>query len=106
LIWINAQGPATGNTRPNVGGWRTEAERRFCHARGMMMDLESSDIGVGAIMVALAVVGLVLGARAVDIEMEIFGFSLATFAVVFVFNQIRRHHDDADAARGEGGDHV
>jgi len=63
------------------------------------MELEASDIVVGAMMIIFGVLGLILGSRAADIEMEIFGFSLAVFSTVFLFRQVKRHYDAADAAR-------
>ncbi len=63
------------------------------------MELEASDIAVGGMMIIFGVLGLILGARAADVEMEIFGFSLAVFSMVFLFRQVKRHYDEADAAR-------
>lgn len=71
------------------------------------MMVEASDVCVGLLMLALGLIGLIVASRALDIEMYIFGLSLAGFAVVFIFGQIRRHFDAADAAavaRQEAGD--
>ena len=61
--------------------------------------IEASDIVVGLLMVVFAIVGLLLGAGAMDDEMYIFGISLFAFAVVFLAGLIRRTYDRADARR-------
>jgi len=70
------------------------------------MEIETSDMVVGTMMVALGLLGLVMASRAIDEEIFIFGLSLAGFAVVFVMGQIRRHFDRADAARARSREHV
>lgn len=68
------------------------------------MDVEPSDLIVGLIMAALGLVGLILASGAQDDEMYVFGLSLAGFAMVFLFGQIRRHFDRA-ATRANGAPH-
>ncbi len=63
------------------------------------MNVEASDIVVGLLMAVFAIIGLLLGAGAMDDEMYIFGISLFLFAVLFIFGQIRRYYDRADARR-------
>ena len=67
------------------------------------MRTETSDWIIGALMTGLGLLGLVLAAGALDIEISIFGSSLAGFAVAFVFGQIKRHYDDIDALKGRTG---
>ena len=61
------------------------------------MEIEASDIFVGATMAIFGLVGLLLAARAADSEMYIFGIALSGFAVCFDFGLIRRHYDRRDA---------
>lgn len=63
------------------------------------MKVGASDIVVGLMMVVFAIIGLVLGAGAMDDEMYVFGIALFLFAVLFIFGQIRRVHDRADARK-------
>ena len=63
------------------------------------MEEELSDWIVGIAMSAFGLVGLFLASGARDIEMTVFGYSLAAFAVLFVIGLIRRHHDQQDARR-------
>jgi len=63
------------------------------------MTVEPSDLFTGVLMAVLGLVGLLLASGAHDDEMYVFGLSLAGFASVFVFGQIRRHYDRMDAAR-------
>lgn len=63
------------------------------------MNIEASDLIVGVMMVVFGLVGLVLGAGAVDSEMYIFGLSLFIFACAFVIGLIRQHYNRQDAAR-------
>lgn len=65
------------------------------------MRVQASDIIVGLMVAIFGVVGLVLASRAWDIEMTIFGFSLAGFAVLFILGQIRRHFNTLENARVE-----
>jgi hypothetical protein len=73
------------------------------------MDLEASEIIVGLMMVIFGLIGLVLGAGAVDDEMYVFGLSLFVFACVFIFGMLRQHYNRRDAARAaarrEGASH-
>ena len=50
-------------------------------------------------MVPLGLLGLLLAARAVDVEIEIFGYGLVIFAFLFGFSTIKRVYDYRDAAR-------
>lgn len=63
------------------------------------MHIHPGDIVIGLMMVVFAVLGLVLAAGALDIQMTIFGAGLAVFSVAFIFGQIRRHYNTADRAR-------
>jgi hypothetical protein len=63
------------------------------------MDVDLSDLLVGVLMIALGLLGLLVASHAQDIEMYIFGLSLAGFAVLFVFGLIRRHFDRQEEAR-------
>ncbi|MCA7120702.1 MAG: hypothetical protein LGL72_15210 [Acidibrevibacterium sp.] len=62
-----------------------------------------SSLVIGVLMVVFGLIGLTLAAGALDIEMAIFGWSLAGFSVVFLFGLIRRHFDDKSAARAAMG---
>ncbi len=70
------------------------------------MDIELSDLIVGLLMTVFGLLGLILAAGATDIEIYVFGLSLAGFAVVFVIGLIRRHYDKQDARRHGGSHHV
>lgn len=74
------------------------------------MQIGASDLIIGLMMVVFGVVGLFLGAGAVDDEMYIFGVSLFVFACVFILGLIRAHYNRLDAvravARAEGSPHV
>ena len=61
------------------------------------MEVETSDLVVGAMRSVFGLVGLVLASGATDNEMYVFGLSLAGFAAVFVVGLIRRHYDKAEA---------
>jgi hypothetical protein len=63
------------------------------------MDIDLSDLLVGVMMIALGLLGLLVASHAQDIEMYIFGLTLAGFAVLFVFGLIRRHFDREEEAR-------
>lgn len=54
---------------------------------------------VGIMVSVFGLVGLLLASGAHDLEMTIFGLGLAAFAVLFVTGLVRRHYDDADAAK-------
>ncbi|MDE2199780.1 MAG: hypothetical protein KGJ41_12245 [Rhodospirillales bacterium] len=60
---------------------------------------ELSDVIVGILVLGLGLLGLVLASGALDIEMYIFGLSLAGFATIFGLGLIRRHYDRKDMAR-------
>lgn len=57
----------------------------------------SSDLFMGGLMAVFGVVGLLLASGARDIEMLVFGASLALFAVLFDAGLIKRHFDIAQA---------
>lgn len=70
------------------------------------MEEQASDVIVGLMMSVFGILGLVLAAHAHDIEMYIFGLSLAALAVLFIGGQVRRHfnvQEAAAAARREVG---
>lgn len=60
-----------------------------------------SALVIGALMAVFALIGLMLASHALDVEMSIFGWSLAAFAFVFLFGLIRRHFDQEAAAKNE-----
>ncbi len=61
------------------------------------MKTETADVVVGIMMIPLALLALLLASRAVDAEMELFGWSLLVFSCAFGFGVIKRHFDAADA---------
>jgi hypothetical protein len=63
------------------------------------MDIEPSDLIVGAMMLVFGVIGLILAAGAVDDEIYVFGLSLFAFACIFLIGQVRHHFDRQHAAR-------
>ncbi len=63
------------------------------------MDNQTANSIVGFLMVPLGLLGLLLAARAVDVEMEIFGYGLIVFAFLFGFSTIKRVYDHKDAVR-------
>lgn len=63
------------------------------------MEEDLSDWIVGILMSALGLVGLTLASGARDVEMSVFGYALAGFAVIFIAGLVRRHHDREDARR-------
>ena len=60
--------------------------------------MKAGDLTVGIMMACLGLIGLYAAAGALDLEMSIFGWSLAGFAVVFIFGLIKHHYDEVDAA--------
>ncbi len=60
--------------------------------------MKASDLIIGVLMACLGLIGLYAAAGALDIEMSIFGWSLAGFAAVFIVGLIKRHYDEVDAA--------
>jgi len=58
-----------------------------------------SNFIVGGLVVVLGLVGLVLASGAMDIEMSVFGYSLAVFAFLFNFLLVKQHYDRLDALR-------
>ena len=69
------------------------------------MAIAASDLVIGALMLVCGLVGLILGAGAVDDGIYVFGLSLFGFSFVFILGLIRRHFDTADTARAGGGGH-
>jgi hypothetical protein len=65
------------------------------------MGEEASAVIVGVLVTVLGLLGLVLAAGALDIEMSVFGYGLTGFAVLFIFHLIKRHYDRAEAARND-----
>lgn len=61
--------------------------------------MQASDLLIGVLMACLGLIGLYAAAGALDLEMTIFGWSLAGFASAFIVGQIKRHYDEVDAAR-------
>jgi len=61
------------------------------------MNIHPGEFVIGAMMAAFAVLGLVMAANALDLEIEIFGLSLLAFSVLFIVGQIRRHFDGEEA---------
>ncbi len=61
------------------------------------MKTETADVVVGIMMIPLALLALLLASRAVDAEMELFGWSLLLFSCTFGFGVLKRHFDQADA---------
>jgi hypothetical protein len=79
------------------------------------MHEQTGDLVVGLLVLVLGLAGLVMASGALDIEIYIFGLSLAAFAVVFDLGIVKRHFDRIDAARDcaarpasgeQGGGHV
>jgi hypothetical protein len=59
---------------------------------------------IATLTTVMAILGLFLWARAIDIGMNIFGFGLLVFGLAFDFWFLKRHFDAADA-RAHGEDH-
>ncbi|HVJ55338.1 MAG TPA: hypothetical protein VM689_22950 [Aliidongia sp.] len=62
------------------------------------MNAHPGDLIIGLMMIFFAILGLILAANALDLEMSVFGLSLAGFAVAFIVGQVRRHFDTAELA--------
>jgi hypothetical protein len=60
--------------------------------------MKAGDLIVGILMACLGLIGLYAAAGALDLEMSIFGWSLAGFAAVFIFGLVKHHYDEVDAA--------
>jgi len=69
------------------------------------MHEQTGDLVVGLLVLVLGLAGLVMASGALDIEIYIFGLSLAGFAVVFDLGIVKRHFDRIDAARQASGEH-
>ncbi len=54
------------------------------------MKVHPGDAIIGLMMIGFAVLGISLALHALDLEMSVFGVSLAGFAALFVAGQIRR----------------
>ncbi len=66
------------------------------------MEVETSDVIVGVMMLIFGLVGLTLASGAADDEMYVFGLSLVGFAAIFGGGLIKRHFDKVEARlRGE-----
>lgn len=57
---------------------------------------------LGAVSVVIAMLGLFLASRAVDVGFSVFGYLLFLFGVLFVFALIKRGSDAADTGQAEG----
>lgn len=62
-----------------------------------------SAVVIGVLMALFGLIGIFLAAGARDIEMSIFGFSLAGFAIAFIFGLLRSHYDMIEARTAEEG---
>jgi hypothetical protein len=62
------------------------------------MRVPASDLVVGLMVAVFGLVGLILASGALDLEMYVFGLSLAGFATLFVLGLVRRHWDEREAA--------
>jgi len=65
------------------------------------MKIHPGDVAIGIMMAVCVYLGAVLAAHALDIEMRIFGLSLAGFGVLFILGQIRRIMVSAQEKRME-----
>jgi hypothetical protein len=61
-----------------------------CFAQEGFMKVHPGDAIIGLMMIGFAVLGISLALHALDLEMSVFGVSLAAFAALFVAGQIRR----------------
>ena len=90
-MWVNSCCDAS---------WQCQGWNKFNRPEGMRnMDNQTANSIVGFMMVPLGLLGLLLAARAVDVEIEIFGYGLVIFAFLFGFSTIKRVYDYRDAAR-------
>ncbi len=55
----------------------------------------------GLLMAVAGLIGLFMASAAHDDEIYVFGLTLAAMSVAFVFRQLKRHYDLADALRAE-----
>lgn len=70
-----------------------------------MQNETTSDVVVGAMMTVFGLIGLVMATHARDVEILIFGSSLAVFAVAFVAGIVRRRSAEAKAVPVKGQRH-
>jgi hypothetical protein len=63
------------------------------------MHVEPGDYVIGILVVISGAVGVLLALHALDLEMEVFGLSLAGFAVAFLLGQVRRCRATAGVQR-------
>lgn len=61
------------------------------------MDDSASEIIFGVVAAIMALLGIVLAARAVDTGFFLFGIGLTVFGVLFGFFLLRRHYDRAES---------
>lgn len=61
------------------------------------MEDTTSEIIFAVIAVAMAILGIVCMARAVDTGFFVFGLGLTLFGVLFGFFLLRRHYDRAES---------
>jgi len=64
-----------------------------------------SDFIIGCLLAVSGLLGLFMAAGATDDGIYVFGLSLFAFACVFIIGQVRRHFDQADAARAGASGH-
>ncbi len=56
------------------------------------MKIHPGDLIIGLMMIGFACLGVILAVHALDLEMSVFGVSLAGFAALFLLGQIRRQY--------------
>jgi len=67
------------------------------------MESKKGDLIVGIMVGIFGLIGLVLASGALDIEIYVFGLSLAGFATLFIFGLVKRFYDEKDVGHGAGG---
>jgi hypothetical protein len=68
-----------------------------------MVEDDMAAAALAVLSTLLAILGLFLWARSVDLGMSVFGFGLLVFGVAFDFWLLKRHFDIAET-RGRGED--
>jgi hypothetical protein len=93
LIWVKSS---------RVAAWQLpELEQSSLSQGHAHMKERLANSVVGYLMIPLCLLGLLLASRAVDAEMELFGFSLAAFSFLFGFSVIKGSYDREDAVRAK-----
>lgn len=67
------------------------------------MESKTGDLIVGIAVGIFGLIGLILASGALDIEIYVFGLSLAGFAALFIFGLVKRYYDEKDVAHGADG---